>query len=227
MQEKVLRCFFPFLWQPWGIFFSCLIDWMCPGDAGCNFQRRLQRQGGDLWPPRAHGRTEENLWHGRCTFLSFVLFLINLFIFYFYFFGCVGSLLLRVGFLWLWQAGATLHCSTRASHCGGFSCCGARTPGARTSVVVARGLSSCGSQALEHRLSSCGALASLLRGMWDLPGPGLEPMCPALAGGFLTTAPPGKPLSLVFVWMVAIWGCFAECCQGCVHTCLWNVSIGK
>ena len=31
--------------------------------------------------------------------------------------------------------------------------------------------------------------------MWDLPGSGLEPMSPALAGGFLTTAPPGKPLA--------------------------------
>ena len=30
--------------------------------------------------------------------------------------------------------------------------------------------------------------------MWDFPGPGLEPMSPALAGGFLTTAPPGKSL---------------------------------
>ena len=30
--------------------------------------------------------------------------------------------------------------------------------------------------------------------MWDLPEPGLEPVSPALAGGFLTTAPPGKPL---------------------------------
>ena len=29
--------------------------------------------------------------------------------------------------------------------------------------------------------------------MWDLPGPGLEPLSPALAGGLLTTAPPGKP----------------------------------
>ena len=29
--------------------------------------------------------------------------------------------------------------------------------------------------------------------MWDLPGPGLEPVCPAMAGGFLTIAPPGKP----------------------------------
>ena len=28
--------------------------------------------------------------------------------------------------------------------------------------------------------------------MWDLPRPGLEPVSPALAGGFLTTAPPGK-----------------------------------
>ena len=35
--------------------------------------------------------------------------------------------------------------------------------------------------------------------MWDLPGPGLEPMSPALAGGFLTTAPPGKPYNqLIF-----------------------------
>ena len=29
--------------------------------------------------------------------------------------------------------------------------------------------------------------------MWDLPGSGLEPVSVALAGGFLTTAPPGKP----------------------------------
>ena len=29
--------------------------------------------------------------------------------------------------------------------------------------------------------------------MWDLPRPGLEPVSPALAGGFLTTTPPGKP----------------------------------
>ena len=28
--------------------------------------------------------------------------------------------------------------------------------------------------------------------MWDLPRPGLEPMSPVLAGGFPTTAPPGK-----------------------------------
>ena len=54
------------------------------------------------------------------------------------------------------------------------------------------GFSSCGSRALEHRLSSC-ARAQLFRSMWDLPTPGLKPMSPALAGRFLTTATPGKP----------------------------------
>ena len=34
--------------------------------------------------------------------------------------------------------------------------------------------------------------------MWDLPGPGLEPVSPALAGVFLTTVPPGKPSSAHF-----------------------------
>ena len=34
--------------------------------------------------------------------------------------------------------------------------------------------------------------------MWDLLGPGLEPVSPALAGRFLTTEPPGKPLFLIF-----------------------------
>ena len=44
-----------------------------------------------------------------------------------------------------------------------------------------------------HKLSSCGSWAQLPRGMWDLPRPGLEPVSPALAGRFSTTAPPGKP----------------------------------
>ena len=37
-------------------------------------------------------------------------------------------------------SGATLHCSVQASHCGGFSYCGAQAVGTRASVVVARGL---------------------------------------------------------------------------------------
>lgn len=31
-----------------------------------------------------------------------------------------------------------------------------------------------------------------------LPGPGIEPASPALAGEFLITGPPGKPLGLYF-----------------------------
>ena len=43
--------------------------------------------------------------------------------------------------------------------------------------------------------------------MWDLPRPGLEPVSPALAGGFPTTAPPGKPrhifkVSCVFIFLL-------------------------
>ena len=115
---------------------------------------------------------------------------IYLFIIYFWlhwvFATACGSLQLR-------RAGATPHCSVQASHCSGLSCCRARALGVRASVVVARGLSSCGSQALECRPSSCGARAQLLRSMWDPPGPGLKPMSPALAGRLSTTAPPGKP----------------------------------
>ena len=44
-----------------------------------------------------------------------------------------------------------------------------------------------------RRLSNCGSRAQLLRGMWDPPRPGLEPVSPALAGRFSTTTPPGKP----------------------------------
>ena len=38
-------------------------------------------------------------------------------------------------------SGATLCCGAQPSHCWGFSCCGARAPGVRASVVVAHGLS--------------------------------------------------------------------------------------
>ena len=34
--------------------------------------------------------------------------------------------------------------------------------------------------------------------MWNLPGPGIEPVSPALAGGFFTTEPSGKPAELCF-----------------------------
>ena len=73
-----------------------------------------------------------------------------------------------------------------ASHSCGFSGCGVWVPGVR-------GLSGCSWQALEHGLNSCGTGALLLCGMWDLPRSGVEPMSSAMAGGFFSTEPPGKP----------------------------------
>ena len=52
-----------------------------------------------------------------------------------------------------------LHFSAWASHCSGLSSCGAQDIGTWASVVLACGLSSCGSRALECRLSRCGARA--------------------------------------------------------------------
>ena len=62
------------------------------------------------------------------------------------------------------------------------------------SVAAALGPQSMRASAVvAHRLSSCGAQAQLLLGMWNLPRPGIEPMSPALAGGFQ-----GSPLSIYF-----------------------------
>ena len=66
-------------------------------------------------------------------------------------------------------------------------------------IAVRRPLTIVASLVAEHRLqtrrlSSCGSRAQLLHGTWDLPRPGLEPVSPALAGRFSTTAPPGKPM---------------------------------
>ena len=76
-----------------------------------------------------------------------------------------------------------------------FSSCGKQGP---LFIAVRRPLTIAASPVAEHRLqtrrlTSCGSRAQLLHGMWDLPRPGLEPVSPALAGGFSTTAPPGKP----------------------------------
>ena len=44
--------------------------------------------------------------------------------------------------------------------------------------------------------------------MWDLPGPGIEPVSPALAGGFLTTVPLGKSNILILemrqLWLLEV-----------------------
>ena len=72
-------------------------------------------------------------------------------------------------------------------HYRGLSCC-VRSTGSRRagSVVVVHG-------------PSCSAACGIF------PEPGLEPVSPALAGRFSTTAPPGKPhdrLILKFIWKI-------------------------
>ena len=81
-----------------------------------------------------------------------------------------------------------------------FSSCGKRGP----LLIVMRGpLTIAASLVAKHRLqtrrlSNRGSRAQPLRGMWDPPRPGLEPMSPALAGRLSTTVPPGKPNHGVF-----------------------------
>ena len=92
--------------------------------------------------------------------------------------------------MYLFLAVLGLHFCARA-----FSSCGKRGP---LFIAVHGPLTIMASLVVEHRLqthrlSSYGSQAQLLRGMWDLPRPELEPVSPALAGRFSTTAPPGKP----------------------------------
>ena len=82
-----------------------------------------------------------------------------------------------------------------------FSSCGKRGP---LFIAVRGPLTIAASLVVEHRLqmrrlSNCGSRAQLLHSMWDLPRPGLEPVSPALAGRFSTTAPPGKPCFNIFI----------------------------
>ena len=99
-------------------------------------------------------------------------------------------------FIYLFLAVLGLRFCARA-----FSSCGERGP----LFIVVRGpliitASLVAEQRLQtRRLSDCGSRAQLLCSMWDLPRPGLEPVSPALAGGFLTTVPPGKPFHLFLI----------------------------
>ena len=89
-----------------------------------------------------------------------------------------------------------------ASPRGGFSVVEHGLYGVTASVVAVCRLSSCGSRAPEHRLSSCGAWAELLHGMWDLPRSDTELVSPALAGGFFTPEPPEMLHRLFFISLV-------------------------
>ena len=80
------------------------------------------------------------------------------------------------------------------------------------SLTWSSGFSCCGAW-----LSSYGAQAYLLCVMWDLPGPGIEPMYLALAGRLLTTGLSGKPYFL----MVAI---LTRVCCTSIH---WQQTLRK
>ena len=66
--------------------------------------------------------------------------------------GCPGFSLIGV-------SGVALQLHVLASHCSDLSGCGAWALGARASAVMTRGLCSCSSRALEHRLGSIGTQA--------------------------------------------------------------------
>ena len=101
-------------------------------------------------------------------YVNYIFFNINLFI-YFWLHWVFGFF--KIYFIYLFLAALGLHCCMQAfSSCGEqgllfVSVCGlliavasrcrAQALGV-ASVVVARGFSSCGSRALERRLSSCG-----------------------------------------------------------------------
>ena len=116
----------------------------------------------------------------------------------FIYFCCAGSLLLHGLFSSCSEEGLLFIAVCRLLIAVASPVAEHRLQGTWASVVVACGLSSCGSWALEHRLSSCGARAQLLHGMWDLSVTGIKPVSLALAGRFFTTELPEKPRYCIF-----------------------------
>ena len=121
------------------------------------------------------GRNKAIVTHIVVNMDSFIF--INLFILFTYFW--LHSVVIDACGLSLVAARvrATLHCGSWASHCSGFSCCGAQALGAQASVVVARGLSSCGSRALgsgsvsEAHGLSCSAACGIFPNQGSNPCP--------------------------------------------------------
>ena len=63
--------------------------------------------------------------------------------------------------------------------------------------------------------------------MWDLPGPGVEPVSPALAGGLPTTAPPGKSLMFSILNMRAYTHTHTHThTHSHIHTVGWGETFG-
>ena len=108
--------------------------------------------------------------------------------FHLFIFSCASSSSLHDLFPGCGDRGLLSSCGAWASHCGGYSCCGAT------------GSRACGLQQLwlsdsRARAQELWYTVLIARGMWNLPRSGIEPVSPALAGGFFTTELPGKPHS--------------------------------
>ena len=92
------------------------------------------------------------------------------------YFGCAKALLLH-GLSLVVESGASSPVAVLELLPGEASLVAEqRLSGAWASGVAAGVLGSCGSRAAEHRLRICDTQAQLLRSMWDLPRPGIEPM---------------------------------------------------
>ena len=104
---------------------------------------------------------------------------------FFFFFNFLNLLFIYYVYLWLCWVFVSVRGLSLVAARGGHS--SSRCAGLSLSRPLL--LRSTGSR----RAGNCGSRAQLLRGMWDLPRPGLEPVSPALAGRLPTTAPPGKP----------------------------------
>ena len=102
------------------------------------------------------------------------------------------------------EQGLLSSCSAWASHCGGFSCCGAR--------------------ALGHAVvSGCGTWAQLPRGIWDLARPGIEPCIPGIGRWILlhcTTREVWEPSSVSP--KARYLPCPSLTCQGAVRATEWS-----
>ena len=121
-----------------------------------------------------------------------------------------------------------LLCSYRvwASHWGGVSWRGAQALGHT-------GFRSRSSQALEHRLISCGTQAQWPCSMWDLPGPGIKPCIPCISRWILNHWATREALNIlvyVFWWTYTHFGgriyiCIAHMlsCFSHLFMTLWTV----
>ena len=130
------------------------------------------------------------------TFYLLLQFLINCCI---HFFWLCWVFITAWAFLELRRVGATLLGGTQLSHCGGLSFVEHRCQDTQSSGAVVCELSSCGSWALEHRLSPWGTQAWLSHTTWIFPDPGWKPCLQHWQVYSLPVSPQGSPAIIIKV----------------------------